>query len=65
VPYSLDRVYSSPFASDVANIDWDELIEHGNQTRLSNSCLEPKQNMISQKDKLIQEVLQSHIQTFS
>jgi hypothetical protein len=64
-PYSLDRVYSSPFTSDVVNIDWDELIKQGNQSRLSNSWLELKQNMINQKDKLIQEILQSHIQTFS
>jgi hypothetical protein len=64
-PYSLDRVYSSPFTSDVVNIDWDELIKHGNQSKLSNRWLQLKQNMINQKDRLIQEILQSRIQTFS
>jgi hypothetical protein len=64
-PYDLDRVYSSPFPSDVVNIDWDELVRHGNQSRLSNSWLELKQNMFDQKDKLIQQILHSRIQAFT
>lgn len=59
------QISTTPFAADLEAIDWDELIKHGNDTKLSSSWLALKQNIITQKDRIIQEILDLHIQAFS
>jgi hypothetical protein len=61
----LQQISSTPFRADLKAIDWNYLAQYGNETHLSNSWLTLKQNMISQKDRIIQEILNSKIQMFS
>jgi hypothetical protein len=61
----LQQISSTPFRSDLKTIDWNYLVQHGNESQLSNSWQTLKQNMISQKDRIIQEILNSKIQMFS
>jgi hypothetical protein len=58
----LQQISLTPFRADLKAIDWNYLVQHGNETHLSHSWLTLKQNMISQKDRIIQEILNSQMQ---
>jgi hypothetical protein len=60
-----NKIYRTPYTSNLENIDWSDLVEYGNQTEMSDSWQLLKQGMVYQKDRLIQEILGSHIPAFS
>lgn len=62
---TLQQIHSTPFRTDLKGIEWDYLIQHGNETHLSHSWLALKENMVTQKDRIIQKILNSQLQVFS
>ena len=62
----LQQIHSTPFGADLKDIDWNYLVQSRNETgHLSQSWLTLKENLETQKDRIIQEILNSKIQTFS
>lgn len=62
---TFQQIHNTPFRSDLKGIDWDYLIQNGNETHLSHSWLALKENMVMQKDRIIQKILNSQLQVFS
>lgn len=59
------KIYNSQLVSNESNINWTQLVYDENKVKFSTNWLRLKQNLLDQKDRLIQEVLNSHIQLFS